>query len=83
MLEVGKTYRVVTTDGSTPTSYGGLTVLEVNFPLVKFERYRDEPIYMNVASLYFISAEEVSGADPILEVDPEFVVSVMRGRGSR
>jgi hypothetical protein len=68
MFKVGKFYKIVmwedSDDGGLLTTYAAAKVLEVSFPLVKFEmsHFADgSDVIINTASLAFVRAHEVDG----------------------
>ena len=74
MFQVGRTYSIATREG-TAVMIDRMTVLEVNLPLVKFERANQKPLIMNTASLTFVSAEEVDGGR-LDEMDADFLALI-------
>ena len=74
MFTVGRTYSVATREG-TAVMVERMTVLEVNLPLVRFERANQKPLIMNTAALTFVSAEETDGGR-LDEMDADFLALI-------
>ena len=61
MLEVGKRYMITMiedeAEGPVQTTFGGVEVVEIQWPIVKFAWLDDKELIINLASLYFVKAE--------------------------
>ena len=67
MFEVGERYTINMLEGSTPVSWGGCLVVEVDLPLVKIKGQDGEKI-LNTASHAFVSASR-SNNEPSLSIE--------------